>query len=155
MILESLNPYTDHDSMKLDKDGDHMKKRLERSRKENVLAGVCGGIAKYLNIDVIVVRAIWFISAVFGGPGLGTYIICAIIMPKEKYSEAYYENDEFDEYKDERSKNYMGLALIGIGAYMAFKAFLPDVTFRFLWPVLLIGVGLMLLNRDKNNEEEY
>ena len=134
-----------------------MNKKLKRTRHDNVLAGVCGGIAKYFNIDVIIVRAIWVISALFGGPGLGVYIICAILIPKEKHSDIIEEDTyEYDaEEKDERNKSYLGVALIGIGAYMSFKIFFPDVTFKFLWPVLLIGAGVMLLNNRKKDEEEY
>ena len=34
-------------------------KRIERSRSEKVLAGVCGGVAQNLNIDPIIVRIVW------------------------------------------------------------------------------------------------
>lgn len=134
-----------------------MKRRLERTRRNNILAGVCGGIAKYFNIDVTVVRAIWILSAVFGGPGLGIYIICAIIIPKERYDEEELRNEPYDEDRDERSRNYMGLALIGLGVYMALKIFLPAFTFKFFWPVILIGGGILLLTlrRHEQQEEDY
>ena len=38
-----------------------MKRKLYKSSKNKKLAGVCGGLAEYLNIDVTVVRLIWAI----------------------------------------------------------------------------------------------
>jgi phage shock protein PspC (stress-responsive transcriptional regulator) len=55
-------------------------KRLYRSRSSRWIAGVCGGIAEYLNIDPIIVRII----AIFL-PGFGwlAYLILALIIPNE------------------------------------------------------------------------
>ena len=39
-----------------------MKRKLYKSSKNKKLAGVCGGLAEYLNIDVTVVRLIWLFS---------------------------------------------------------------------------------------------
>ncbi|MBN2796145.1 MAG: PspC domain-containing protein [Clostridia bacterium] len=133
-----------------------MSRRLERTRHDNVLAGVCGGIAKYFNIDVTIVRAIWVVSAFFGGPSFGTYIICALIIPKEKMTDSYYnESDEDEKEKEERSKAYLGIGLIAIGAIMILKMFVPILSFKFFWPALLIGGGLMLLGRKSNQEDDY
>jgi phage shock protein PspC (stress-responsive transcriptional regulator) len=135
-----------------------MKKQLMRSRKNNVLAGVCGGIAEYFNIDVIVVRLIWVVSALFNGPGLGIYILCAIIIPKAPYNYDSYDEDyvpDYDEDKSERSKTYMALGLIGIGIYLAVRIIFPWLSFKYLWPVALIGVGVMLLNKEKYTEDAH
>jgi phage shock protein PspC (stress-responsive transcriptional regulator) len=60
-------------------------KRLKRSKDEKVLAGVCGGIANYLNIDPVVVRVFWIFLLIPGGlPGILPYILCWIIIPKEE-----------------------------------------------------------------------
>lgn len=57
-------------------------KRLCRSRVNKKIAGVCGGIAEYFNIDPTLVRLGWVLLSVLGGSGLLAYIICAIIMPE-------------------------------------------------------------------------
>ena len=57
-------------------------KRLYRSTRERMLAGVCGGLAEYLNIDPTVVRKIFFLQALFGGPGLLLYIVMWIVVPE-------------------------------------------------------------------------
>ena len=59
-----------------------MEKKLYRSTTDKKIAGVCGGLAKYLNIDPTVIRVIWALIAV-GGAGILAYIICALIIPEE------------------------------------------------------------------------
>jgi phage shock protein PspC (stress-responsive transcriptional regulator) len=59
-----------------------MQKKLYRSANDKKIAGVCGGLAKYLNIDVTVIRVIWALIAL-GGAGILAYIVCALIIPEE------------------------------------------------------------------------
>ncbi len=56
-------------------------KRLYRSTKDKVLAGVCGGIAEYLNIDPVVVRLIWVIFSLVWGVGIIAYVVAWLIIP--------------------------------------------------------------------------
>ncbi|HLS53809.1 MAG TPA: PspC domain-containing protein [Tissierellaceae bacterium] len=62
-----------------------MAKKLYRSREDRMLAGVCGGIGEYFNIDPTIIRLIWAIlsipTAFFGGVVL--YIIAAVIIPEK------------------------------------------------------------------------
>ena len=59
-----------------------VEKKLTRSSNK-ILAGVCGGIAEYFDVDPTLVRAIYAILAIFttGFPGLLLYIILMLIMP--------------------------------------------------------------------------
>jgi phage shock protein C len=58
-------------------------KRLYRSRKDRKIAGVCGGIAEYFNIDPVIVRVIAVLLLLPGGfPGLIPYIVLWIIVPE-------------------------------------------------------------------------
>lgn len=60
-------------------------KKLTRSATDRMLCGVCGGIAKYLNIDTTVIRLIWAILSIGSiGAGVVLYFIAAIIMPMEE-----------------------------------------------------------------------
>ena len=54
--------------------------RLCRSRSNRVLAGVCGGLGEYFNIDPVIIR---ILAVIIPGIGWGTYLICAILMPSE------------------------------------------------------------------------
>ena len=60
-----------------------MEKKLYRARTDKKIAGVCSGMAKYIGIDVTVVRLIWVLVAIFAGAGLLAYLICALIIPQE------------------------------------------------------------------------
>ena len=57
-------------------------KKLCRSSKNRMIAGVAGGFAEYFNIDPTVVRLI-FVLAAFGGPGIPFYLIAWLLMPAE------------------------------------------------------------------------
>lgn len=61
-----------------------MDRRLYRSRTKRMIAGVCGGIAEYFNIDDTIVRlGVALLTAVTGFfPGLVFYFIAAVIMPE-------------------------------------------------------------------------
>lgn len=60
-----------------------MNKRLYRSRKDRMIAGVCGGLAEYFDIDPVIVRIIAVILLLPGGlPGLLPYIILWIVVPE-------------------------------------------------------------------------
>ncbi len=58
-------------------------KRLYRSRTDRQVAGVCSGLAAYLGLDVSIVRIVFIILALLGGPGLLLYIILALVVPEE------------------------------------------------------------------------
>ena len=60
-------------------------KKLYRSKKDRKIAGVCGGLAEYFDIDATLVRLGWviltFISGIF--PFIIAYIVAAVIIPEE------------------------------------------------------------------------
>ncbi|MBP5614836.1 MAG: PspC domain-containing protein [Bacteroidales bacterium] len=58
-------------------------RKLFRSGSERRIAGVCGGIAQYLNIDPSVVRIIFLLALLSGGLGFWAYIIVWIIAPED------------------------------------------------------------------------
>ena len=60
-----------------------MDKRLQRSRTERMIAGVCGGLADYFGVDPTVVRAVLAAVTVFGGAGVILYVVLWVIMPLE------------------------------------------------------------------------
>jgi phage shock protein PspC (stress-responsive transcriptional regulator) len=56
-------------------------KHLYKSRKNKMLAGVCGGLAEYFDVDPVLVRIIFIVFTIFGGFAVLAYIIGAIIIP--------------------------------------------------------------------------
>ena len=57
-------------------------RRLTLSATDKKIAGVCGGIAEYFNIDPTLVRVITVVLVLFFGGGLLAYLLAWIIMPK-------------------------------------------------------------------------
>ena len=60
-----------------------MKKRLYRIESGKMLAGVCGGIAEYFDIDPTLIRALWVLFCILGGSGILLYTILAVLIPSE------------------------------------------------------------------------
>ena len=60
-----------------------MKRLYRTTGSDAVICGVCGGIARYFNVDPTVVRVATVLLVVPGGMSLWVYIIAALIMPKE------------------------------------------------------------------------
>ena len=58
-------------------------KQLTRDTDNKMIAGVCSGIANYLNVDPTVIRLIWAIAISFFGTGAFLYLIAWIIMPEK------------------------------------------------------------------------
>ncbi|MFL6130919.1 MAG: PspC domain-containing protein [Mycobacteriales bacterium] len=58
-------------------------RKLYRSRKDRKLAGVCGGLAEYLNTDPTVIRVLFVVLAVLGGAGALIYLAMWLIVPEQ------------------------------------------------------------------------
>jgi phage shock protein PspC (stress-responsive transcriptional regulator) len=62
-------------------------KKMERPRTGRMLAGVCAAIANYANIDVTVVRVVYFLLTLFTAfSGVIVYIILMLLIPEEKHN---------------------------------------------------------------------
>ncbi len=58
--------------------------KLYRSKRNRIIAGVCGGIGEYFKVDPTLVRLLWLlISVMSAGSGVVAYIVAWIIIPKE------------------------------------------------------------------------
>lgn len=58
-------------------------RRLYRSRRDRMIAGVCGGLAEYFNMDPTIVRIIAVVALIAGLGGFLAYIIMWIVVPEE------------------------------------------------------------------------
>ena len=57
-------------------------KKLYKS-ENNVLTGVCGGIAEYFDVDPTLIRLAWVVFCAAGGSGILAYILCALFIPQK------------------------------------------------------------------------
>ena len=60
-----------------------MDKKLYRSKTDRRIWGVCGGLAKYFNIDPTIVRVVAVASIFCGTLGIWIYLITALVVPVE------------------------------------------------------------------------
>jgi len=78
-----------------------MKKKLYRSEKDSMIAGVCGGIAEYFDVDPTLIRLLTVIFVLLGGAGIVAYIIAWIIIPK---NPEQVSDDNFDKREEPKEK---------------------------------------------------
>ncbi|PLV56184.1 PspC domain-containing protein [Thermotoga sp. SG1] len=119
--------------------------QLKRSKKNRIIAGVCGGIAEYFGVDPTLVRLIWVLITLAWGAGLLLYIVAWLIMPEEEGEE---ETRPFQ--NTEGLKILLGGLLVLLGAILLVSAFVPflfSVSWKVVLAVLLLIFGVLLLLR--------
>lgn len=58
-------------------------KRFLRSKTDRKIAGVCGGISEYFNVDVTLIRVLFAVAVILGGGGVLIYLITWILTPEQ------------------------------------------------------------------------
>jgi phage shock protein C len=120
-----------------------MNERLYRSRSDRMIAGVAGGLAQSMRLDPSIVRIIWAILVpATGGLALIVYIVMAIVVPEEP---AGAEHAPPRPITGTSFAVPVGAALVVLGAYLLLRQYIPQLDFDRIWPVLLIGLGVLLL----------
>ena len=144
-----------------------MERRLYRSRRNRVVAGVAGGLGEYFDIDPVFVRVIFVLATLAGGWGVLAYVILWIVVPKDKiYFESQSKSTEGDTVMDEKNpvRDYQerkhrhsmvgGTVLVVLGALFLANNYLPNFDFSDTWPLILVGIGAaMIMNSVHRNEK--
>jgi phage shock protein C len=125
-----------------------MKNRLYRSRTNSMIAGVCGGLGQYLNVDPTIVRVAAVILIFADGIGLWAYLVAWVLVPRRPEMEAEVVASE----KSEFSRLLPGLGLIVIGLIFLLHNLVPWFRFGYLWPMVLIVLGVALLVKSARKE---
>ena len=60
-----------------------MNTQFTRSRDDKMIAGVCGGLARYFAVDPLIVRLVFVQAVLLGGVSPLIYILLWIVMPEE------------------------------------------------------------------------
>jgi phage shock protein C len=142
-----------------------MSGRLERSRTNRVISGVCGGIADYLDIDATFVRVVMVILAFPFGVGVLIYFVLLFLMPNPGEATPFVRPVTGDPAVDpatavmpasprlvdpmvtERRRNGLGILLVAVGGVFllgnmgAFRF----IDWHYIWPVVLIAVGVYFI----------
>jgi len=156
-----------------------MEKRLYRSRSDRMISGVCGGLARYFDMDPVIIRIIFVLLLFAHGLGILAYIVLAIVVPqegskaaepketvkenveemKETASElgneirSTFSGDDKTEASNHRRRQMIGIAVIALGVVILLGTLNLFWWFRwyYLWPGVLIAIGLLIVfsNRSK------
>ena len=87
-------------------------KKLYRSRKDTKIAGVCGGIAEYFNVDSNIIRLLAVLSIFFGGGGIIAYIIAWIIIPLESLEDESSDKQTTQSREENQAENIVDAEII-------------------------------------------
>jgi phage shock protein C len=144
-------------------------RRLLRSRQNRVLAGVCGGMAEYMNLDPVLARAAWVILTLVTAiiPGVLLYFLAVALIPENLSGEP-----DAGARPRPDSRVLWGGLLILLGLYLFLRAvwgyMLPaewlegwtrfwDGVRTMVFPLVLVGAGLLLvlgLSRRTGNSQD-
>ncbi len=138
-----------------------MQKRLYRSQIDRKIAGVCGGVAEYFEVDPTFVRIIALVLILAHGIGLIAYIIAWIAMPKRPFefvtAEAEPGIHPTSRPHDSTWNHYLpGIILVVIGMFFLMDHLFWWFGFSFALSIVLILLGALFLvtatrNHSHNN----
>jgi phage shock protein C len=140
--------------------------RLERSRTDRVIGGVCGGIAEYLDVDSTFVRVAMVILGFFG-IGILVYFVLLILMPNPGEPAPFVRATDGTAAADpavapavaprrgtdpgevERRRYALGILLVGVGAlfFLGNLGLFRFLEWRNIWPLVFIAAGLYVITQ--------
>lgn len=146
-------------------------RKLYRSRENKILAGVCGGVGEYFQIDPVIIRLLWIVLSLVWGFGVILYIIAIFIIPPQpqgnRYSDEHLEETPGTEHhhishnlEDEDRKVVIGLfalLFIVIGLIILVSIITPSTFFfrnfiKIVISILLIGIGAYLISKSRTKK---
>jgi len=131
--------------------------RLTRSETDKMIAGVCGGLAEYLNLDPVWVRLLFVLLVFASGIGIPIYLVLWVIMPRVEAAGqpgSAVLQDNFEDLSQTVSDKMnrlsrpgtIGTVLILFGVYFLLSQ-LGWLNGAIFWPIVIIGAGLYMLTR--------
>lgn len=120
---------------------------LRRSRADRVVAGVCGGLGRHFGVDPVLLRIAFIALTLAGGSGVLVYVIAWIAIPEVP---AGAEEPAAATPLRHSPHLVIGAALLLLGAALLVNVVAPGFD-RFVWPLVLVGVGAALLLRGERS----
>ena len=114
---------------------------LRRSSTDKVVAGVAGGLGRYLGIDPVILRVAFVVLTLAGLAGILVYIVGWIAIPEEKAGEQVGVSEHSS---GNTARMVVGGLLILVGGAALFDNLIPDLS-KFFWPaaIILLGAGVL------------
>jgi len=140
-----------------------MATRLYRSSTNKVIAGVCGGLGEYFDVDPTLLRLIAVVAAfASGGIVVLAYLLGWIIIPQPfpgapasgeiEPAEPVSPSEPYRSRSDSKWRTYLpGLILVGLGAALLMREYFFWFSFGDIWPILLVLIGLVLIFRNSKS----
>jgi len=128
------------------------ERRLFRSKKDRIIAGVCGGLAEYFHVDSLVMRAIFVLllfSSVFSGAVIIIYLLALVLMPHEdKVTREPGQPDTTPHAATSPRQRglFVGVILVTVGAFHLLAALTGTLPLLTMAAAGLIVLGILVLN---------
>lgn len=106
------------------------------------MAGVCGGLGHYLDVDPVWVRVGFVAASFFWGVGLIVYALLWITLPEQAEEEGGAERPPL---ATENPRGVAGVLLLTLGLLVILWNTLSALSLKVLIPVALVALGLFLL----------
>lgn len=129
---------------------------LSRARDDRVVAGVCGGLARWLGVDPVVVRLATVLLALANAVGVVIYLVAWCLLPvADEAGDSGEADDGAGAQPDEaRSlKNAAAVGCITLGLLVLIRTTLPVFPGRVVWPATLAAAGLGVVWARSNEQE--
>jgi phage shock protein C len=114
---------------------------VRRSRSERVVAGVCGGVGRYLGVDPVLLRIAFIILALANGLGVIAYVVAWVAIPEEHPDQPA---GPAPEPRRETGRLVLGGSLVVLGLVLLLDRLAPDLD-ELLWPVAVVAVGVAVM----------
>jgi signal transduction histidine kinase len=128
------------------------ERRLYRSADDRILAGVAGGLAEHLHVDVRLVRAVFAILAFTGGIGLVLYAAFWAIVPQQHVDVAAPASWERGRRRPDRG-DFLAFGLLAAGVVLLTQQFGLWLGSAFVWPALAAAAGVALIWRQADESQ--
>ncbi len=127
------------------------KNRLYRSRTNKIIAGICGGLSEYFNVDVTIIRLLWILITFLGGSGILVYIIAYFLIPERPVESGIATEQVRSDFAPAR---IFGVIFVAVGiiilldnlGILSFHRWW-HLTSDFIFPSLLIVIGIYFLTK--------
>ena len=129
-----------------------MNGQLTRSANA-MIGGVAAGVATWINADPALVRIAWaLLVPLTGGAALLAYVVAWVVVPEASVQPQSAdsvapasEDAKPGPVDDGRTALFIGGGLVIVGLYFLVREYLPRIDWSFVWPLILVGVGALIL----------